>query len=57
MNDEQCKAIINAIKDLTDSVDTVATNIDNIYTYSDCDLRKELHLIAEILEDIKDFKL
>jgi len=57
MNDEQCNALIEAIKDLTSAVHTVAENIDNICSYSDYDLRKEVNLIAKILEDIKDFKL
>lgn len=57
MTNDQCNAIIKAISELTNAVRDVATNIDNIYTYSDLDLRKEVHLIAEILEDIKDFRL
>lgn len=57
VTNDQCNAIIKAISELTNAVRDVATNIDNIYTYSDLDLRKEVHLIAEILEDIKDFRL
>lgn len=57
MNDEQCIAIIDAIKELTSVIHTVSENIDNIRPYSDFDLLKELRLISEILEDIKDFRL
>lgn len=52
MNDEQCNAIIDAIKVLTSAVQAVADNVDTIYTYYDGDLRKEVHLIAEVIEDI-----
>lgn len=57
MNDEQCNAIIFAIKELTAATLTVAENLDAIYTYSDSDLVKQVNIIAQILEDIKDYKL
>ena len=59
MNDDQCNVIIDAIKELTDSIKEVKEAIDDLRysSYSDSDLRKEVHLIAEVLEDIKDFKL
>jgi len=52
MNDEQCSVIVEAIKDLTRAVNEVAQNVDNIWCYSDSELRKEVHLIAEVIEDI-----
>ncbi len=52
MNDEQCNTIISAIKELTTAVQTVAENIDGISSYYDHNLRKEVHLIAEVIEDI-----
>lgn len=50
MNDEQCMAIIAAIKDLTDAIHIVGDNIDNIGFYSDREVVKKLQLIAEVLE-------
>jgi len=57
MNDEQCMAIVDAIKDLSSAMREVSEKIDNIGYYSDYELKKEIHLIAEILEDIKDYRL
>jgi hypothetical protein len=51
MNDEQFNLLINSINKLTTAVQQVAENIDNISPYSDYDLRKEVHLIAEVIED------
>lgn len=53
MTDEQCNVIVDAIKDLTLSVREVADSLSNISPYHDDDLRKEVHLIAEIIEDFK----
>lgn len=50
MNDEQCMALIDAIKELTSAVREVAENVDGISSYYDFELRKELHLIAEVIE-------
>jgi hypothetical protein len=57
MTDEQCMEIVDAIKELTFSVNAVAENIDNISSYYDGDLRKELRFIGETLHDIKEWKL
>lgn len=57
MNDDQCNVIVKAIKELTSAVHAVGEKIEENCCYYDGDLRKEVHLIAEILEDIKDDKL
>ena len=54
MNDDQCEAIILAIDRLTAAVSEVAEKVDGIGSYYDYDLRKEVHLVAEVLEDIKN---
>ena len=52
MTDEQCNALITAIKDLTTAVRDVAENVDNISCgYYDTDLCKEVRLVAQILEE------
>ncbi len=51
MNDEQCNALIEAIKELTTAVREVAENVDNISSYYDKELRKEIRLVAQILEE------
>ena len=56
MNDDQCTLIVEAIKDLTNAVREVGENIDNISCYSDHDLRKELRIIAQVLEDMNDYQ-
>lgn len=57
MNDEQCTLIVESIRELTNSIHIVGEKIDNIGYYSDYQLRKEVNFIAQILEDIKDYKL
>ena len=51
MTDEQCNAIVDAIKGLTMAVREVAENVDGIYSYHDTDLCKEVRLVAQILEE------
>ena len=57
MNDEQCTLIVEAIRDLSSAMREVSEKVDNISWYSDYDLVKQIKVIAEILEDIKDYRL
>lgn len=57
MTDEQCMAIVDAINELTSAVNTVAENLDNLHTYCDSDLRKEIKVISGIMADMYDYKL
>ena len=57
MNDEQCMAIVDAIKDLSSAMREVAEKVDGILWYSDEALVKEIRLLSSIVEDIKDYRL
>lgn len=56
MNDEQCQALIDCIDRLTKAVENntlrIEASIDNIYTTSTTQLEREIHLVAELIEDI-----
>lgn len=57
MTDEQCNALIDAIKDLTSAVHNVAENIDNLPGFNDNDLIQEVKGVRKVLEDINEWKL
>jgi ABC-type transporter Mla subunit MlaD len=56
MTDEQCQALIDSLDRLTqavyDNTSRIEGAIDNIYTTSTRQLEKEIHLVAELIEDI-----
>ena len=56
MTDEYCQLLLDSINRLTDAVYSSASKIevaiDNIYTTSTTQLEKEIHLVAELIEDI-----
>ena len=57
MTDEQCNVLMDAIKDLTSAVHSVAESIDNISGFNDHDLIQEVQGIRKVLEDINEWKL
>ena len=56
MTDEQCQALIDSLDRLTDAVHSSSSKIenaiDNIYTTSTTQIEREIHLEAELIEDI-----
>lgn len=50
-------AIVDAIKELTSATREVAEKIDYLFNYDDTNLVKQVNLVAQILEDIKDYRL
>lgn len=52
MNDEQCTAIVDAIKELTAATNEVAANVWSIISYNDENLVKQVDLLAQMVEDI-----
>jgi ABC-type transporter Mla subunit MlaD len=56
MTDEQCQALIDSLDRLTDAVHSSSSKIENaidsIYTTSTTQIEREIHLVAELIEDI-----
>lgn len=52
MTDDQCNLIIEAIKGLTLAMIQVSESVDNIYSYNDTDLVKQVNIVAQVIEDI-----
>lgn len=52
MTDEQCTAIIDAIKELTAATREVAENVNSIWSYDDEKLVRQVNLVAQMVEDI-----
>lgn len=55
MNDDKCNVLVEAIKELTSAVQSVAENVSDISSYYDGELintlRKELRIIAQVIEE------